>query len=121
MPGAYTLTVTVSATGQPAQQGTAHFTLVAADLAAVKVYPNPWRKDKHIAQPDVTFANLPSNATVKIFTVSGHLVKDLGKVNGHVSWNLKNESGDKVASGVYIYLVTNDQNQKLRGKLAIIR
>jgi hypothetical protein len=85
-----------------------------------QVYPNPWRSDKHSGQ-SVTFANLPSGSTVKIFTVSGHLARDLGTVNGSVAWDLTNDSGDKVASGIYIYLITDSQGDKARGKVAIIK
>jgi hypothetical protein len=90
------------------------------NLSTVQVYPNPWRSDKH-AGKSVTFANLPTNTSVKIFTVSGHLARDLGTVNGSVIWNLTNDSGDKVASGVYIYLITDSQGDKVKGKVAVIR
>jgi len=119
--------LTVKATqGAQSQSGNATITLVTANLANVKVYPNPWRKDKH-ATKDVTFANLPIGSTVKLFTVSGHQVKSLSEVNGTVSWNLTNDSGDKVASGTYVYLITvgdtgyGGNAQKLRGKVGIIK
>src|SRR6266478_2778172 len=47
---------------------------VAEGLSAIRVYPNPWRSDKPLPRR-VTLDQLPTNATVKIFTVSGHLVK----------------------------------------------
>jgi hypothetical protein len=87
---------------------------------APRVYPNPWRSDKH-AGKNVIFANLPLSSTVKIFTVSGHLARDLGTVNGSVAWDLTNDSGDKVASGVYIYLITDSQGDKVKGKVAVIK
>ncbi|MEW6681205.1 MAG: hypothetical protein AB1297_09370 [bacterium] len=34
---------------------------------------------------------------------------------------LKNKSKNPVASGVYIYLITNSQKQKATGKIGIIR
>ena len=87
------------------------------------VYPNPWRSDKHAGNP-ITFAQLSGNTTIKIFTVSGHLIKTLGAQGsglGTLTWDLTNDSGSTVASGIYIYLVTNDQGQKARGKLAVIK
>ena len=101
-------------------------TLVNSDFSQVKVYPNPWRKDKHDGQP-VTFANLPIGSTVKIFTVSGHKVKVLDATSGGVTWDLTNEGGDKVASGIYVYLITTGDTgyggngQKVRGKLAVVK
>jgi hypothetical protein len=32
-----------------------------------------------------------------------------------------NDSGDKVASGIYVYLITDSQGDKGRGKMAVIR
>jgi len=90
------------------------------DFAALRVFPSPWRSDLHMGH-DIIFDGLTANTTVKIFTVSGHWVRTLGPGDGMVTWNLKNDSGDLVASGLYFYLITNDLGQKGRGKLAIIR
>jgi len=84
-----------------------------------RIYPNPWRSDRHSGK-QVIFDNLPSQTTVKIFTASGHLVKELNGT-GTIPWNLTNEKGDKVASGVYIYLVTDGQGNKAKGKVALVR
>jgi hypothetical protein len=95
-----------------------------SNLSAVQIYPNPWRADKHAAHPTVTFANLPSGSTMKIFTASGHLVRTLGGQSlrlGTMTWDLTNDSGDKVASGIYLYLITDSQGDKVKGKLAVIK
>ena len=69
----------------------------------------------------ITFDQMALGATVKIFTVSGHLVKTLTPAVNSVTWDLTNDSGDKVASGVYLYLITDGQGNKARGKLAVIK
>jgi hypothetical protein len=93
---------------------------VSEALRAVRVFPNPWRSDAH---PDmvITFDRLPAGATVKIFTVAGHAVKTLEAPLGSAEWNRKNESGDLVASGVYLYLVKDNRGGESSGKIAIIR
>ena len=103
---------------------------IVTDFTQVREYPNPWRSDR----PNngfITFDQMPPNSTVKIFTVSGHLVRTLTSTvsgtNVLASWDVKNDSGDKVASGVYVYLITvgdtgyGGNGQKLRGKVAVIR
>jgi hypothetical protein len=101
-------------------------TMVETDLSAVRVYPNPWRQDKHATKP-IVFDQLPLGATVKIFTVSGQLVRSLTPALDKATWDLKSDSSDAVASGLYIYLITvgdtgyGGNAQKTRGKLAIIR
>jgi len=101
-------------------------TVTNTDFSALEVYPNPWRKDKHDGTP-VAFDRMPLGATVKIFTVSGHLVKTLTPSGIKATWDLTTDSGDKVASGIYVYLITvgdtgyGGNGQKVRGKLAVIR
>jgi len=85
----------------------------------VRVHPNPWRANLHAGQL-VTFDELPADSTVKIFTSSAHWIRTLSAPAGSATWDLKNDSGDNVASGYYIYLVTNPQG-KSRGIVAIIR
>jgi hypothetical protein len=92
----------------------------AAASASVRVYPNPWRKDQHTGHP-ITFDQMTAGSDVKIFTVSGHKVKELNGSSGSVTWDLTNDSGNQVASGVYLYLIKDSQGNKTKGKLAIIQ
>jgi len=88
-------------------------------LDSVKVFPNPWRGDRHTAS--ITFNGLPTGATVKIFTISGHLVRDLGENGGQILWDRRNSSDDTVASGTYVYLITDPRGGQRKGKLAVIK
>ncbi len=95
--------------------------VVSASLAGAKAYPNPWRSDKHANTP-VKFDTMPAASTIKIFTVSGREVKSLSAdSNGTANWDRTNDSGDLVASGVYIYLIIDPQGNETSGKLAIIK
>jgi hypothetical protein len=85
---------------------------------AINVFPNPWKSA--LGVPAITF-DVPAGSTIKIFTVSGHWVKTLAAPATLAPWDLTNDSGDKVASGIYIYLVTDAQNNNARGKLVVIR
>ena len=87
----------------------------------MRVYPNPWRSDKHAAHPTITFAGLTIGTTIKLFTVSAHKVKEIHTDGPSVGWDLTNDSGDKVASGIYLYVIVDSQGDKVRGKLAIVK
>jgi hypothetical protein len=120
-PGAYGVSVTaVDSLGNRSDSASADITVVMNDLSHIQVFPNPWRKDKHDGKP-VTFNNLPDNCTIKLFGVSGHLVREWHTPGGTTTWDLANDSGDRAASGVYLYAITCDQGNKTKGKLAIIR
>ena len=119
-PGPWHVSVTaVNSTGTSAPVQ-ADFVLVQDTLSSIQVYPDPWRSDKHTGIP-ITFDQLSGQVTLKIFTVSARLVRTLGPAGGKVTWDLTNNSGEKVASGLYLYLITDNQGNKTRGKFAIIR
>lgn len=115
-PGIYNLSVYATDGTNDSSTASKTVTLVYGDFSAARVYPNPWQSDKHSGSP-----------TVKIFTVSGHLARSLDAPGGSVTWDLTNGSGDKVASGIYVYLITvgdtgyGGNGQKLRAKLAVIK
>lgn len=92
----------------------------APAVPAVQVSPNPWRRDKHAALP-IRFSPISSGSTLRIYSVSSHLVRTLGASGaGALDWDLRNERGEHVASGLYLYNLTNAQGQSAQGKFAII-
>jgi hypothetical protein len=100
--------------------GNADGSTVLTGPADVRVYPNPWRADGN-ATPMVKFDQFPDGSSIKIFTLSGRLVKKLETNVNTATWDLTNSNGKSVASGLYIYLVEDGHGGKARGKLAIVR
>jgi hypothetical protein len=82
-----------------------------ADLERVLAVPNPYRGGEVWDQPgqgEVHFINLPARSTIKIFTAAGDLVREIAHVDNirdFERWDLKNDSGKAVASGIYMYRV----------------
>lgn len=82
---------------------------VAEDaLDLIRVVPNPYygHNGYETSQIDmrVKFTNLPENCIISIYAVNGTLIKKIVKDNDltWLDWNLKNEYGITVSSGVYI-------------------
>jgi hypothetical protein len=90
---------------------------------AVKVYPNPWipadKSNTH--NGPIQFTGLPSSGgTIEIFNPSGELVRRLTWNTGSVMlWDAKNDLGENVASGVYIWVLKGGSNEN--GKIVIVR
>lgn len=79
------------------------------DKNNVSVYPNPVRPEYNGL---ITVDGLTYNAEVKITTVTGQLVYS-GHANGGLfTWNGCNQSGKRVASGVYNVISTNAEGKK---------
>jgi hypothetical protein len=104
----------------PIASAQAEILSVPQDFAQVRAFPNPWRSDRHSAY-QMTFDRLPDSAvsSLKIFTISGELVRSLSGT-GTIQWDMRNGSGQNVASGIYLYLLTANHQQKT-GKIAVIR
>jgi hypothetical protein len=90
------------------------------DLSTAHPYPVPWTPRS--GRPGITFTDIGDLATIRIFTLSGALVREIstGETMSQYDWDLKNASGEPVASGVYYYEISNSK-QKVRGKLAVVR
>jgi|TARA_B100001971_G_scaffold7380_1_gene6054 hypothetical protein len=97
-----------------------------ADIDMISVYPNPYygfheleesRSDKYIS-----FNNLPEKATIRIFTMGGTMVREIKKDDSgqFIQWDLANQYGYPVASGLYIIHVDTDHGEKIL-KLALVQ
>ena len=103
---------------------TAHFSFFSvfaapsSTLTGIKAYPNPWQPGsggRFDAAAGITFANLPTGARLKIFTLMGELVRELEVApadSGTKVWDGRNSEGHKAAGGVYIVLVKSGSTDR---------
>lgn len=71
--------------------------------AVIKVYPNPVRPSRG---QTLKFTGLPANASVKLYTFQGELVRELtADAGGLAQWDVRNASDQPVASEVYLALI----------------
>jgi hypothetical protein len=100
----------------------------------VNVYPNPLFGYNTLSnyysntpdEPFVTFTNLPEDVTIKIYSLSGTLLRTLttddkdSPSSPFLRWDLENESTLRVASGMYLAIVSNPEYGDKVLKFAII-
>jgi hypothetical protein len=96
------------------------------DLSNAHVYPNPYKPGSggKFDADYIMFKDLTQKATIRVVNISGTPVALLEKTNiavDYYQWDAKNDYGKKLASGVYIYFITNPAGDKARGKFSIIR
>ena len=103
--------------------------LAQNDVKNINVFPNPYygyqyretSRDQHY----VTFSHLPSNAVIRIFDLSGVLVRTITHLpsSGQFDrWDLQNDQNYPVASGVYVvYIDMPDLGATKILKLAVIQ
>lgn len=89
-----------------------------SDLSEAYVYPQPV-KPQHT---HVTFAKLPENTQINIFSINGQLIRNLQQDNfyGGIRWDLHDDNHQPLSSGVYLYELVHGTEKKL-GKLILVR
>lgn len=94
-------------------------------LESVKAYPNPFRPALH---KSVIISNQPSDVmphgknTCRIYDSSGALVAKLQETPfSRFEWDGFSESDKPCASGVYYFIITDDNGNTKKGKIVLIR
>ncbi len=114
-------------TASPVEEGVE---LERTVVEGVTVYPNPYVAENPLAsggEEFVYFYHLPRRVTVRIFSLDGALVRKLEKddASQFMRWDLRNASGRRVASGIYIahlQMVLSDGSQVQKVlKIAILQ
>ena len=106
-----------------------HF-IVSDELKLLNVYnyPNPTSGETYFT---FKLTQIPDELNIKIYTVAGRLIKeisipgsDLNFDFNKVYWDGRDEDGDNLANGVYLYKVvvtSGDNTEDVIQKLAIVR
>ncbi|MFA4907320.1 MAG: hypothetical protein WC602_03550 [archaeon] len=101
----------------------------------IKVVPNPylvrasWDIDNDYQK--IQFINLPTECTLRIYTIAGDLVKTIrhkepyksgfgGETGGTAFWNLMTDNNQKISTGVYVFYLDSPFGKDV-GKFAVIR
>ncbi|MGB8658765.1 MAG: hypothetical protein WCE90_13430 [Candidatus Zixiibacteriota bacterium] len=105
-----------------------HIEANQVDLNRIKVVPNPyivrnnWEPSGDYSR--IAFTHLPNRCTLRIYTLSGDLLRTLehnsADLDGNENWDLLTKNNQKIASGVYIYHVDSPYGEKI-GKFAVVR
>ena len=78
-------------------------------------FPNPLVMD---SPDDLLEFNYAGSGIVNIYSAAGELVREL-KIGQR--WDGRNDRGEKVVSGVYLFVVADDEGNSGRGKILLIR
>ena len=102
--------------------------LLAEDIKKINVFPNPYlgvnEAETSRFSHFVTFSHLPPKANIRIFDMSGTLVRQIAKddPSQFTQWNLQNNNQLPVASGMYVAHIELPGTGKSRIlKLAVIQ
>jgi hypothetical protein len=108
-------------TGLASEGTVATFLSSATSLSQAYVFPNPYRANLHGSS--VMIAGLPNRSTIEIFSSTGKPVRMLEELDGDggTVWDLLDDAGTPVSSGVYIIRVEAESEESVLLKSAVIR
>jgi hypothetical protein len=99
-----------------------------ADLSKIRVVPNPYLAsaawDVSPSQKRLEFINLPPECTIRIYTISGVLVRILDHTadeGGTEVYDLLTRESLSLASGNYYYHVTTPDGKTHLGRFAVVQ
>ena len=110
----YTGTITIDSNG-----GTEAVTVKIVPTC-VKTYPNPYRLSS--GKPLTFWGTGVPHATIKIYTLSGELVRTLKETRGEdrITWDGRNEDRERITRGLYFF-TTKNPREKNKGKFTVVR
>ncbi len=92
---------------------------VTSNFGNVMVYPNPVVYSNFKGK--VTIRGLAEVTNLRIVDATGNIVHSAVARSGYYEWDLNNQRGQRVASGVYFLLMTNeDGTDKATAKIAVV-
>lgn len=102
------------------------------ELDKIVIVPNPFNYNDPLIRGygwtnpsnlQISFYELPKTVTIRIFTETGDLVKTIehNQDSGFDKWNMTNERGQTIASGVYIVVFQTPDGGVSYQKLVVVR
>jgi hypothetical protein len=92
---------------------------LTSNFGDVLVYPNPVVYSNFKGK--VTIKGLAEKTNIRITDVAGNVVHSAVARGGYYEWDLNNQRGARVASGIYFVLMTNeDGSDKATAKIAVV-
>jgi hypothetical protein len=99
---------------------------VAADSPTFvsTIYPNPVNFNTAMGGT-VKIRDLPVNCVMNIYSISGEKIRTLNETDqlipntGYIEWDGKNEGGEIVKQGIYMYVIKTPDGKKSTGKIAV--
>jgi hypothetical protein len=104
-----------------------------AALQNVIVVPNPYVVANDFELPSyrsdlrgdrvIQFRNLPQECTIRIYTITGELVRTLRKndLTNYVNWDVLSSESARIGYGVYIYHIETPTGATKIGRLGVIK
>ncbi|MEW6102852.1 MAG: T9SS type A sorting domain-containing protein [bacterium] len=90
---------------------------ITTDNSNAFCYPNPYRKNEEGQGRFIYFDRVSLGAIIKIYTIAGELIAEIDVEKCPEIWEVPRD----IASGIYIYTITEGRGGKKTGKIGIVK
>jgi hypothetical protein len=111
--------IVVEEAGGLGSSSTVTITIAGGAPALPQVYATPNPFDLSAGSSQLTFAGAPAGSSATIFDMLGRKVVELS--GDPLQWDGRNERGDLVAGGTYMFVVELPSGEKQTGKIAVVK
>ena len=91
-------------------------------------YPNPFANETYFT---FRLSQIPEEVKIRIYTIAGRMIKEIVKKSSELNydlnkiyWNGRDEDGDAIANGTYLYkmiMKNADKVESVTQKLVIVK
>lgn len=97
-------------------------TFQTGNSGALNVFPIPFVANQSVNANYINFTNLPENSEITILNLLGEPVYKIRIDQPVLRWDVKNNAGKDVQSGLYMFVIRDQDEKKVKtGKIVIIR
>jgi len=124
LPGSYTIVLPYAEASynditSPVTLKYAQSLSAAIVIGDMVIYPNPFNPESAIGGK-MKIANVPKDAKIRIYSVSGEMVMSYWAKTPVVTWDGRNGYGKKVSPGIYYYFISWDNEKRsVKGKIFV--
>jgi len=111
--------IVVEEAGGLGSSSTVNISIVGGAPVLPEVYATPNPFDLSAGAARLTFAGAPGGSSATIYDMLG---REVVKLSGDpLQWDGRNERGDLVAGGTYMFVVEVPSGEKYTGKIAVVK
>jgi hypothetical protein len=93
------------------------------DLLNVYNYPNPFKNDTYFTF-ELRGVDVPDEFKIRIYTIAGRLIRDIEVPQtdlnigfNKIGWDGRDQDGDEIANGLYLYKILSTHNGKTKSAI----
>ncbi len=89
-------------------------------MRELDVYPNPYRYAEHDGT-SMVIDGLEDESVIRVLTADGRLLRRIDAAGGRATWDGRDATGSRVATGIYMVVATNPTGGRAVGRVLVIR